>query len=84
MHYDYHGKVELYNIAEDISEKNDLIKNKPGLAYDMLVQLTNWLKDNCNEAYLPVANPNFDPKGELPYGQYVPLEELKSFLLNGN
>jgi arylsulfatase A-like enzyme/predicted GH43/DUF377 family glycosyl hydrolase len=84
LHYDYHGKVELYNIGEDISEKNDLIKNKPGLAYDMLVQLTNWLKDNCNEAYLPVANPNFDPMGELPYGPYVPLEELKASLLSEN
>ena len=84
LHYDYQGKVELYNIVEDISETNDLVKTKPMLAYDMLVQLTEWLKSNCNEAYLPVANSNFDPTGDLPYGQYVPLEELKAFLLSAN
>jgi len=50
----------------------------------MLIQLTDWLKFNCNEAYLPVANPNFDPTGELPYGQFIPLEELKAFLLSAN
>lgn len=81
LHYDYHGKVELYNIAEDMFEKNDLVKTKPKLAYDMLVQLTEWLKANCNEAYLP--NPNFDPDGPLPYRRYVPLEELKASLMNG-
>lgn len=82
LHYDYHGKVELYNIAEDISETNDLVKNNPKLAYELLIQLTNWLKANCNEAYLPVPNPNFDSTRELPYGEYVPLEELKAFLLS--
>jgi arylsulfatase A-like enzyme len=84
LHYDYHGKLELYNINEDFSEMNDLVKSNPRLAYDMLIQLTDWLKANCNEAYLPVANPNFDSTGELPYGPYVPFEELKAFLLSGN
>lgn len=84
LHYDYHGKVELYNIAEDMFEMDDLVKYKPKLAYDMLIQLTDWLNANCNEAYLPVANPNFDPTEELPYGPYIPLEDLKAFLLTAN
>jgi len=84
LHYDYHGKVELYNISEDMFEKNDLVKSKPKITCDMLVQLTDWLKDNCNEAYLPKPNPDFDPDGKLPYGPYVPLEELKAYLLSGN
>jgi arylsulfatase A-like enzyme len=84
LHYDYQGKVELYNIVNDMSEKNDLVKSKPKMAYDMLVQLTDWLKANCNEAYLPKPNPEFNPKGELPYGPYVPFEELKASLLSGN
>jgi len=82
LHYDYHGKVELYNIAADMCETNDLVKAKPELALDMLVQLTDWLKANCNEAYLPQPNPQFDPRGELPYGPYVPLEQLKTSLIN--
>ncbi|MFC2175349.1 sulfatase-like hydrolase/transferase [Bacteroidota bacterium] len=81
VHYDYQGKVELYNIAEDMFELNNLVNNEPQKALDMLVQLTDWLKANCNEAYLPKVNPNFDPKGKLPYGPYVSLEELKASLL---
>lgn len=84
LHYDYHGKVELYNIAEDMFEQNDLLKNQSMMAHDMLVQLTDWLKANCNETYLPVINPDFDPTGELPYGPYVSLEKLKISLRDGN
>jgi arylsulfatase A-like enzyme len=80
LHYDYHGKIELYNIAEDMFEKNDLAGTEPKLALDMLVQLTDWLQANCNEAYLPKANPRFNPDGPLPYGPYVPLEQLKASL----
>ncbi|AQT68391.1 Arylsulfatase [Anaerohalosphaera lusitana] len=80
LHYDYQGKVELYNIAEDIFEKRDLTKSKPKMAHDMLVQLTDWLKANCNAAYLPKPNPEFNPKGKLPYGPYIPLEQLKASL----
>jgi arylsulfatase A-like enzyme len=81
LHYDYQGKVELYNIAADMFEKDDLIASRPKLAHDMLVQLTEWLKANCNEAYLPKPNPQFDPTGNLPYGSYVSLEKLKASLL---
>jgi len=52
------------------------------LAHDMLVQLTDWLKASCNAAYLPKPNPKFNPKGKLPYGPYVPLDQLKASLLN--
>lgn len=81
LHYDYQGKVELYNIPKDMFEKKNLVKSKPKLAHDMLVQLTDWLKANCNENYLPKTNPRFDPHGRLPYGPYVPLAKLKADLL---
>ena len=84
LHYDYHGKVELYDIANDMFENNNLVNSKPKLAYDMLIQLTNWLKSNCNEAYLPSKNQGFNPTGALTFGPYVPLEELKASLLNTN
>ncbi|MFC2175348.1 sulfatase-like hydrolase/transferase [Bacteroidota bacterium] len=81
LHYDYQGKIELYNIAEDMFETTDLVHSNPKKALDMLVQLTDWLKANCNEEYLPKVNPNFNPNGPLPYGPYVSLEELKASLL---
>ncbi len=84
LHYDYQGKVELYNIAEDMFEENNLVGEQPERSYAMLVQLTEWLKDNCNPAYLPTPNPEFDPNRDLSYGPYVPLEQLKEILKTGN
>ena len=55
---------------------------QPQRALNMLVQLTDWLKANNNAAYLPVPNPDFDSQGELPYGAYVPLEQLKASLVD--
>jgi len=81
LHYDYVGKVELYNIRDDIGETKNLVNAQPQRAHDMLVQLTGWLKANCPEAYLPKPNPDFNPQGPLPYGPYIPFEELKQSLL---
>ncbi len=38
------GKVELYNLARDFSEKNDLAENQPSLAKLLLNQLIQWRK----------------------------------------
>ncbi len=83
LHYDYHGKVELYNMAADITESNNLAVKQPERAHAMLVQLTDWLKANCNANYLPKPNPDFNPDKDK-YGPYVPLEQLKEALLTGN
>ncbi|NQV34423.1 MAG: sulfatase-like hydrolase/transferase, partial [Phycisphaeraceae bacterium] len=82
LHYDYQGKVELYDIARDISEKHDLVNSKPKMALDMLVQLTDWLRANCDDDYLPKPNPEYDPKATLRYGPYVRLEPLKASLMS--
>jgi arylsulfatase A-like enzyme len=80
LHYDYQGKVELYNIADDISESKNLTATQPELTQQMLVQLTGWLAENCKAVYLPQPNPDFDPEGPLPYGPYIPLGELEKSL----
>jgi arylsulfatase A-like enzyme len=80
LHYDYHGKVELYDIAKDIGEKDNLVPREPARALAMLVQLTDWLRENCPAPHLPQPNPRFDPNGPLPYGPYVPMEKLKAQL----
>jgi arylsulfatase A-like enzyme len=38
------GKIELYNLAEDIGEKNDLAKNQPDRAKAMHDDLVMWRK----------------------------------------
>lgn len=80
LHYDYQGKVELYNIADDLIEKNNLVEAMPERALAMLVQLTDWLEANCHATYLPQPNPDFEPGGPMKYGPYIPLEELKQSL----
>lgn len=80
LHFDYHGKVELYHIPTDISESNDLAKTHPERTYQMLVQLTDWMDANCNQAYLPQPNPEYDPNAKQRYGPYIPLDKLKETL----
>jgi len=82
LHYDYHGKVELYNIAGDMFEEKNLVTQQPERALSMLVQLTGWLKANCNPEYLPKPNPDFNPE-KSRFGPYVPLEQLKENLKTG-
>ncbi len=51
------GHVELYNLKNDISEKNDLSKKKPQLASRLLKELQDWRKA-CG-AKMPVHNPDY-------------------------
>ncbi len=50
---------ELYNLADDIGEKNDLAKKMPGKARQMHGMLKAWQKKMG--AKMPVPNPNYKP-----------------------
>ena len=39
------GELELYNLVEDLSEKRNLAKEKPGLAKQLDADLGKWLKE---------------------------------------
>lgn len=49
--------VELYDVVNDISEKNDLSDVKPALKEQMQTMLHGWYKET--RACMPVANPDF-------------------------
>lgn len=53
------GRVELYNLNEDISEMNDLAGAKPDLARSLRQQLAKWR--NSVGAKMPTKNPDYDP-----------------------
>ena len=53
------GRLELYNIVDDIGEQNDQFQNQPKLAQQMADQLQSWLQGV--DATMPTSNPNFDP-----------------------
>ena len=38
--------IELYDLKEDIGEKNNLAKSKPELAKEMRAELDQWLKES--------------------------------------
>ncbi len=52
--------VELYNIKDDIGEKNDLAAKRPDKAKQMQKNLQTWRKNVG--AQMPELNPNYDPK----------------------
>ena len=54
------GKLELFNLKDDIAEKNDLAKKHPDKAKVLAAKLANWRKHTG--AVMPALNKKFDPK----------------------
>lgn len=61
-HYET-GKVELYNLDEDIGEKNDLADSEQKRTKEMHQALQAWRK--AIDVQMPTVNPNYDPAREL-------------------
>ena len=53
------GALELYNIPQDIGEKNNLANAQPDKAKELHSKLITWRKEVG--ALMPTPNPNFDP-----------------------
>lgn len=51
--------VELYNIRQDIGEKNDLVASNPKKTEELRNRLHAWRKEVG--AQMPTPNPNYDP-----------------------
>ena len=79
------GEIELYDLAKDLSESNDLAASMPALARAMRGRLRAWRQEV--NAQMPQENPAYDPKRvnewwnrstikptEAP-GTYAPLAE---------
>ena len=66
--WDWHGKLELYDIVKDPYEENDMADGFSELKNEMLKELQSWLKNNVKPHYMPVLNPNYDAtKDKRPY-----------------
>lgn len=58
------GALELYNIPQDISEKNNLAAQQPDKVKALQEKLIAWRKEV--NAIMPTTNPNFDPNAKSP------------------
>jgi arylsulfatase A-like enzyme len=56
------GALELYNIAQDLSEKTNLATEQPEKAKELHAKLIVWRKEVG--ALMPTPNPNFDPNAK--------------------
>ncbi len=56
--------MELYNIAQDISEKTNLVVQQPDKVKELHAKVIAWRKEVG--ALMPTPNPNFDPKAKAP------------------
>lgn len=57
LHYYEDNHVELYNLASDLSESNDLSRKMPEKAEELRGRLSQWLKSV--NAQIPSPNPNY-------------------------
>ena len=53
-------RIELYNLKEDIGEKNNLAKKMPGKAAQLLKMLHDWRKEV--DGKMPTPNPGYKKK----------------------
>jgi arylsulfatase A-like enzyme len=68
--WDWHGKLELFHIPDDPSEKHDLSTEKPELAARLHRQLKDWLKANVAPRYFPRRDEKVSPEaadGPFPF-----------------
>lgn len=62
--FDWHGRLQLFNVKEDISEKNNLAKQMPEKTNELFGKLMSWLKTNVKKTYWPKVNPTYNPSNE--------------------
>lgn len=63
--YEDGGKFELYNLAQDLSEQNNLAKQQPERVKAMSAALKAWRKEV--QAQMPQRNPAYDPARESEF-----------------
>jgi uncharacterized sulfatase len=61
------GRVELYDLSNDIGESKNLAQEKPDKVKELSTRLDQWRRSV--EAALPVPNPDFDPARRDSFGR---------------
>lgn len=78
--FDWYGRLNLYNIRKDISEKNNLATQMPDKTRELFAELMYYLEKNVEKKYWPTKNPDYDPSKEI---RKAPYADLYSVYKNG-
>ena len=63
IHFFEDDSIQLYNVKEDIGEKNELSESNPEMAKQLFEELKTWQKET--KAVIPtVLNESFDSSGD--------------------
>lgn len=71
--FNWHGKLQLFNVVDDISEKNNLVDAMPELTNELFGKLVAWLENNIQPTYWPTPNPEYKAENESHDYPYVNL-----------
>lgn len=74
--FDWHGRLSLYNLKEDISEKDNLATKMPDKTRELFAVLMTFLENNVEKKYWPTVNPDYDPKTEVRDDPFVDLYQI--------
>jgi arylsulfatase A-like enzyme len=74
--FDWYGRLNLYNIANDISEKNNLATQMPDKTRELFAELMTFLENNVEKKYWPTKNPGYDPATEVREKPYTDLYRI--------
>ena len=71
--FDWHGRLRLFNLRTDVSEKNNLARLMPEKTRELFGILMDYLENNVDKKYLPRPNPSYDPATEIRKDPFVDL-----------
>lgn len=74
--FDWHGRLKLFNLFEDISETNNLAKQMPEKTNELFGKLKDWIKANVNETYWPKPNPDYQSANDVHDVPFVNLIDI--------
>ncbi len=78
--FDWHGRLKLFNIEEDMMEQNNLAKAMPEMTNKLFADLMQWLDSNVKDTYKPTYNPDYNPENDPREVTYI---DLISIYRNG-
>ncbi|MDF7806458.1 sulfatase [Pontiellaceae bacterium B12219] len=74
IHYYEDGRDELYNLAEDIGEQQDLAAAQPERVAELRRRLDRWLEDTA--AVIPQPDDRFDPTKKMKQQKQIENQKL--------